>query len=213
MNVSTLEVVETSLSMEKSYECACEKAVLINRQMMIFVHKICVKSTLETLLMQADLDAMDLTLLRALQEHPDASASEIADAVNLSQSACWRRMARLRDAGVIKRRAYVLDRRALGYGIVAFVRVKLGSYSTDALQRFERAAAALPHVQELQLISAENAYRLRVVARSMEDYEYLFRHSIATLPGVKDVLASLVVSEIKYTTDLPLTEALLAAKT
>lgn len=154
------------------------------------------------------IDSTDLRILQALQEQPDASASEIAEHVSLSQSACWRRIAHLREIGVIRRRAYVLDRRALGFGIAAFVRIKLSSYSSEALRRFERAAAALPNVQELQLISTENAYRLRVVARSMEDYEHLFRHSIATLPGVKDVLASLVVSEIKYSTDLPLSDEL-----
>jgi Lrp/AsnC family transcriptional regulator len=151
-----------------------------------------------------DLDALDMKILRAIQQDGDASTAEIAERVNLSQSACWRRMARLRESGVIRRRSYVLDRRALGFGVVAFVRVKLGEYETDALERFERAAAAVPHIQELQLISAENAYRLRVVARSMEDYERLFRHAISRLPGVKDVQASLVVSEVKYSTDLPL---------
>lgn len=150
------------------------------------------------------LDAIDMKILRAIQQDGDASAAEIAERVNLSQSACWRRMTRLRECGVIKHRNYVLDRKALGFGVVAFVRVKITEYDPEALERFERAAAAIPHIQELQLISAENAYRMRVVARSMEDYERLFRHSISRLPGVKDVQAGLVVSEIKYTTALPL---------
>lgn len=151
-----------------------------------------------------NLDNTDMNILRELQRDGDASTAEIAERVNLSQSACWRRITRLRETGVIKRRSYVLDRRALGFGVVAFVRIKLGAYETDALEQFERAAAAVPNIQELQLISSENAYRLRVVAQSMEDYERLFRHSISRLPGVKDVQASLVVSEVKYSTDLPL---------
>lgn len=149
-------------------------------------------------------DTLDMKILRAIQDDGDASTAEIAERVHLSQSACWRRITRLREVGVIKRRSYVLDRRALGFGVVAFVRIKLGEYEAGALERFEQAAAAHPNIQEVQLISAENAYRLRVVARSMEDYERLFRTAIAGLPGVKDVQASLVVAEIKYSSDLPL---------
>lgn len=154
--------------------------------------------------MTPELDATDLRILRALQKDGSASMRDIADRVGLTQAPCWRRIDRMRELGVIKERVFVVDRQKLGFDFVAFVRVKVKSYREEDLRKFEEMATAMPEIQELQLLSSESAYRLRVVTRSVAAYEEFFRNRLASLPFVNSIETSIVVSEPKYSMTLPI---------
>lgn len=110
----------------------------------------------------------------------------------------------MNESGVIERQVAVLNRKLLGFDLTAFIRVKLSENAADRLLEFEAAAMRLTEVQELQLISTENAYRMRVVVPSFSDYEYFFRERLGNLPYFQDANSSFVVSEPKYSFALPL---------
>nr|WP_274379246.1 Lrp/AsnC family transcriptional regulator [Rhodophyticola sp. CCM32] len=151
-----------------------------------------------------NIDEIDKRILRLMQSDATLPIREVAERAGISQAPCWRRINALKESGVIMRQVAVLDRHLLGFDLTAFVRVKLSELTQAKLEEFEVSAINLPEVQELQLISTENAYRLRVVVPSIAAYENFFRNKLGRLPYVEDVAAAFVVSEPKYAMELPI---------
>ena len=100
----------------------------------------------------APLDAIDKALLRALQADGRATNAELSQRVNMSESACLRRVKLLEQAGVIERYAAVVDPASVGLPLTVFVTISLDNQSREALAAFEQAVAAVPEVLECHLI-------------------------------------------------------------
>lgn len=145
-------------------------------------------------------DATDLALLRALMADGALSAKAAGEAAGVSQPVAWRRIRRMEEAGVIRRRRVALDRKRLGYDVVVFCGVKLAARGRVSVEDFERAAAAIPEVQLIQHVLGVYDYRLRVVARDLADFERILRRRIMTLPGVGEVESNVLLSEEKLAT-------------
>ncbi len=141
------------------------------------------------------LDDMDRRILRALVEDASQTAGALGRVLGLSQSATWRRIKRLTDAGVIAGRRLELDKEQLGLGVTVFLGVKLATKGRVGLEDFERAVRAVPEVQTIQHVLGLYDYRLRVVARDLPDFERVLRRRIMTLPGVGNVEANVMLSE------------------
>ena len=142
-----------------------------------------------------ELDEMDRRILRALVADASQTAGALGRALGLSQSATWRRIRRLQDAGVIAGRRLELDREKLGLGVTVFLGVKLATKGRVGLEDFERAVRAIPEVQTVQHVLGLYDYRLRVVARDISDFERVLRRRIMTLPGVGNIEANVMLSE------------------
>ncbi len=151
-----------------------------------------------------EIDDMDRKILRVLQADGALNAGEVAERVGLSQSPCWRRIARLEEEGVILGRSVLLDHKKLGFKTVIFVRIRLSAHGRKSLDEFAKAAAALPEVQVVQLLLGEIDYRLRVVVRDLDDYNRLLREHLVNLPGVQEIESSVLLDETKNTSALPL---------
>ena len=145
--------------------------------------------------MSVDLDDTDRAILRLLAGDATLGAAQVGRAVGLTQSAAWRRIRRLTDAGVIAGRRVVVDRAALGFGVTVFLGVRLAAKGRIDLESFERAVTAIPEVQTVQHVLGRFDYRLRIVARDIPDFERVLRRRIMTLPGVGQVEANVVLSE------------------
>lgn len=142
------------------------------------------------------LDDTDRALLRALQANARASARELGDAVGLSQPAAWRRIERMERAGVFHRRLYLNAAKA-GFTVSVFLGIKLALRGRIALPDFERAVSAIPEVVLVQHVLGLYDYRLKVVARDLEDFDRILRRRIMTLPGVGDVESNVILSDEK----------------
>jgi DNA-binding Lrp family transcriptional regulator len=142
-----------------------------------------------------DLDQTDRALLRALTEDASQSAGALGRQLGLSQPATWRRLRRLREAGVLGAPRLVLDHGGLGFGVSVFLGVKLATKGRVSLEDFERAVTAIPEVQTVEHVLGLYDYRLRVVARDIPDFERVLRRRIMTLPGVGNVEANVLLSE------------------
>jgi len=140
-------------------------------------------------------DATDLAILRLVARDATLSAAEIGRAVGLTQPAAWRRLKRLREAGVIRGRRVEVDPAALGFTVTVFLGIRLAAKGRLDLEAFERAAVAIPEVQVVQHVLGRFDYRLRVVARDIADFERILRRRIMTLPGVGQVEANDVDDE------------------
>jgi Transcriptional regulators len=142
-----------------------------------------------------ELDNIDRKIIRALCEDATQSAGALGRDLGLSQPATWRRIKRLREAGVFGSRRVDLDLEALGFGVTVFLGVKLATKGRVSLEDFERAVRAIPEVQTVQHVLGLFDYRLRVVAQDLPDFERVLRRRIMTLPGVGNVEANVVLSE------------------
>lgn len=142
-----------------------------------------------------DLDDTDRALIRALAEDATLSAGALGRQLGLSQPAAWRRIKRLREAGVFRGARLDLDREALGFGVTVFLGVRLATKGAVNLEDFERVVSAIPEVQTVEHVLGAYDYRLRVVARDIADFERVLRRRIMTLPGVGNVDANVLLSE------------------
>lgn len=140
-------------------------------------------------------DATDLAILRLLARDATLGAAEVGRAVGLTQPAAWRRIRKLREAGVIRGRRVVVDQAALGFGVTVFLGIRLAAKGRLDLEEFERAVTAIPEVQVVQHVLGRFDYRLRVAARDIADFERILRRRIMTLPGVGQVEANVMLSE------------------
>jgi len=142
-----------------------------------------------------DLDTTDRQILRALTADATQSAGALGRTLGLSQPATWRRIKRLRDAGILKTQRLDLNKDALGFGVTVFLGLKLATKGQVSLADFERAVTAIPEVQTVEHVLGLYDYRLRVAARDISDFERVLRRRIMTLPGVGDVEANVLLSE------------------
>ncbi|MBD3786005.1 MAG: Lrp/AsnC family transcriptional regulator [Sphingomonadales bacterium] len=141
------------------------------------------------------LDDLDRAILRALEADAGQSAGALGRALGLSQPACWRRIRRLEEGGVIAGRRLEIDAQALGFGVTVFLGIKLATKGRVSLEDFERAATAIPEVQVVQHVLGLFDYRLKVRARDIADFERVLRRRIMTLPGVGQVEANVLLSD------------------
>jgi DNA-binding Lrp family transcriptional regulator len=130
------------------------------------------------------LDRIDRRLLALLQADGRVTNTELAREVGLSQSACLRRVQGLEKAGVIEGYGALLNHAALGKAETVFIEITLASQSEQALDAFERAAAASPDILECHLMAGDYDYLLRVAVADAADYERLHRKQLAAFPHV-----------------------------
>ena len=150
------------------------------------------------------LDTTDRRILDLLQTRPGLNASNIGELIGLSQSACWRRMQRLRDEGVIVDQPVVLDPEKVGLNTMVFATVKLTSHGRSNLAAFAEAVRNYPEVLDCYCLLGTTDFLLRIVAEDIKAYEAFFFDKLSQLPGIQEVTSSIVLSDIKHTTVLPI---------
>lgn len=151
-----------------------------------------------------EIDEVDRWILRVMQLDGSLSVTEVAERVGLSQSPCSRRIARLTESGVILGKSVVLDRKKLGFNAIVLVRIKLTSHGRKSFDEFQRSVLRIPEVQVVQLMLGEYDFNVRVVVRDMDHFHALLRDQLVLLPGVQELQSSVLLDELKYTTQLPL---------
>lgn len=150
------------------------------------------------------LDDIDRRMLRALQNDGRMTNADLARMVNLSESACLRRLRALEAEGVISRYAAVVNERAVGLPISVFVTVTLSSQAEGVLTAFEAAVAGVPEVVECYLMTGASDYLLRLVVRDVDDLERIHARELTRLPGVTRVSSSVAMRTVVKRSALPL---------
>jgi DNA-binding Lrp family transcriptional regulator len=150
-----------------------------------------------------DLDARDRAILRILQQDGRITNADLAERVNLSPSACLRRVKLLEEGGLVKGTVTLLDEAAAGVPGTAFVFVTLDQQGRQSLDAFEEAVLAHPEIMECYLLAGTADYLLRIVFADTADFERIHRNALTTLPGVVRVQSTLALRTVKRTTALP----------
>jgi Lrp/AsnC family leucine-responsive transcriptional regulator len=150
-----------------------------------------------------ELDATDHRLLAALQQEGRITNAELAERVNLSPSACHRRVQRLEAEGYVDRYVALLNARKLRRATTVFVEITLQSQADDLLDAFERAVQRIPDVLECHLMAGTADYLLKVVAEDTEDFARIHRQHLTRLPGVAQMHSSFSLRTVRQTTAIP----------
>ena len=153
---------------------------------------------------KVDIDQTDRRILQLLQTEPGINAAAIGEKIGLSQSACWRRIQRLRDEGVIKDHPVILDPEKVGLSTMVFAQVKLTSHGRSNLTDFAEAVRKYPEVLDCYVVLGNIDFLLRIVTEDIKAYEQFFFEKLSQLPGIQEVNSSIVLSDIKHTTVLPI---------
>ncbi|MEE4118927.1 MAG: Lrp/AsnC family transcriptional regulator [Paracoccaceae bacterium] len=128
--------------------------------------------------MADSIDQTDRRLLQALQERPGLTQRDLAERIGLSQNACWRRLKRLEERGVLTGAQTVIDRHALGLDLVVFTMIRTRHHSADWLTRFHRHVVAIPEVIDVFRIAGDYDYMLKIVTADMASFDRVYRSLI-----------------------------------
>lgn len=150
------------------------------------------------------MDITDRRILALLQQDAGLSVAEVAERVNLSRGACWRRIRALETDGYIRRRVAILDPGKLNVGTTVFVTLKTNRHDSEWFDRFAAAVRAIPEVVEFHRMSGEVDYLVRLAIPDIAAYDRVYKQLIR-VGGLTDVSASFALECIKSTTELPLT--------
>ena len=152
--------------------------------------------------MTTELDATDRRILAALQKDASITNAQLSDTVNLSPSACHRRVQRLEDEGFIAAYVALLNPRKMGRPTTVFVEITLQSQAEDLLDAFEREVAKVPDILECHLMAGTADYLIKIMATDTEDFARIHRRYLARLPGVRQMQSSFALRTVVQTTAL-----------
>ncbi|CUH89264.1 Leucine-responsive regulatory protein [Phaeobacter sp. CECT 5382] len=129
--------------------------------------------------MTNNVDHIDTSILRALQQDANLSQRELAEIVGLSQNACWRRLKALTDNKVLQGSTARVDRAKLGLELVVFVMLRTRHHSADWLDHFRRHVLTIPEVVDFHRIGGDYDYQLKVVTQDMRSYDRVYQRLIS----------------------------------
>ncbi len=151
-----------------------------------------------------ELDRYDIALLHELQRDARLSNTELAARIGLSAAPTWRRVKWLEDQGFITGYRAEIDRRKIGLGVLAFVRVDADRNTATATRQLEEAIRRIPDVIACHYISGSGTFELEVMATDLDAFSKFAQGTLLNLPHVKDLHTSFSLGEVKAGGALPL---------
>ncbi|OVZ77295.1 Lrp/AsnC family transcriptional regulator [Yersinia intermedia] len=146
----------------------------------------------------------DIKILKQLQHAGRMTNQELADKVGMATSPCWRRVKQLEESGVITGYQANIDRRKIGLGILAFIRVKIDSHSEEEAKLFEMQVGELKPVIACYAVAGDADFLLQVVAEDLDSFSTFAMSVIRRLSGIKEMQTTFVLREVKPLDHLPL---------
>lgn len=149
------------------------------------------------------MDKKDLQIISLLQQDASISLAELAEAVNLSATPCWRRLQKLREDGVLKKQVMLCDAERLSLGVTVFVSVRTSRHSDDWTRQFIEGTQGIPEIVEIYRMTGDIDYLLKIVVPDIKAYDSVYKRLIR-VADLSDVSAGFAMEVIKHTTALPL---------
>ena len=148
------------------------------------------------------LDRVDREILRLLSADASLSLGEIADKVGLTQTPCWKRIRRMEQEGIIRRRVAVIDPDKVGLPVSVFVEVETADHSSEWLLQFAKVIDEMPEIVDAWRMSGDVDYLLHVVVSDIAAYDHFYRRLIAAVP-LRNVSSRFSMERMK-TASLPI---------
>ena len=152
-----------------------------------------------------ELDRYDIAILQELQRDARLSNTELATRIGISAAPTWRRVKALEEQGYITGYRAEIDRRKIGLGVLAFVRIDAERNNAAATRELEEAIRRIPEVTACHYISGSGTFELQVMATDLDAFSKFSLDVLLKLPHVKDLHTSFSLGEVKAGAALPLT--------
>lgn len=149
------------------------------------------------------IDNTDIRILKILQKTGRITNFDLSEEINLSSSACHRRVSRLEADKIIKHYVAILDPIKIGLSTTVFVEITLNGQTDEVLDKFEEEIKKIPNVLECNLMAGSADYLLKVVAKDTDDFAKIHRESLSRLPGVAQIQSSFSLKTVFRGTDFP----------
>ena len=150
------------------------------------------------------MDDTGLKLIKQLQVSADLSLAELSRRVGISKTACWNRMQKMEEEGIVLGKQVLFDRNSLGLKIVVFLSITVGRHSTDWVEKFTEVIEKFPEIVEVHRLTGEGAdYQLKVVCPSIELYD-LFQQNLISIIDFTSMSTKMSLKQLKDTSLLPL---------
>ncbi|MDO8692547.1 MAG: Lrp/AsnC family transcriptional regulator [Sheuella sp.] len=149
------------------------------------------------------MDKKDREILRLLQNDASISINELAAAVNLTPTPCWRRVQKLQSDGVIQKQVAICSATKLNLGLTTFVTIRTSQHSEEWMKKFVDGATAIPEIVEIYRLSGDADYLLKIVVPDISSYDSVYKRLIRSVE-LLDVSSAFAMETIKCTTALPL---------
>ena len=147
------------------------------------------------------LDAVDLTILRILQNDSKKTTKEIAQILNLTISPVYERIKRLENDGYIKKYVAILDKNLINYPVTAICMVSLRYHNAGFIDTFEEQIKALEEVQECYHMAGKVDFFLKINMKNLADYHDFVRLKLSNISNIGVLESYFVLKEIKDTNE------------
>jgi len=149
------------------------------------------------------LDSYNKRILAILQQDADLPLTELAEKVNLSKNPCWRRVQKLQDAGIIRKKVVLLAAEKLDLGVTVFLNIRTDKHTVEWLEKFARVVNEIPEIVEFYRMSGDVDYMLKIIVPSIAAYDAVYQKMIKRI-DIFNVSSYFAMEEIKNSTELPL---------
>ena len=149
------------------------------------------------------MDEVDRKILAHLQDNNQIPASELAELVGCSRTACWRRIKSMEETGIIRANVALINREKVNLPVTVFVNVKTNAHEPGWLEEFANVVDRFPEITEFYRMSGDVDYLLKVIVPDIASYDQFYRRLIQSVQ-LSDVSSNFAMEEIKFTTALPL---------
>jgi Lrp/AsnC family transcriptional regulator len=148
------------------------------------------------------IDKQDRAILNLLQVDASLSVGDLAEKVGVSKSACWRRLQKLDQQGVIRERVALLDQMKVNLPLTVYISLRTNQHNDKWASNFQDVTQGIPGILEVYRMSGDLDYLIKAVVRDMPGYDRLYQELIKA--DLSDVSSSFVMETMKQTTQLPL---------
>lgn len=148
------------------------------------------------------MNKLDLSLLELIQKDSSLSTGELAQRIGMSKSACWRRLQKLTQEGVIKKQVAILNQEKVDLPLTVYISVRTNEHNDKWANQFHKVTHSIPGVLEVYRMSGDLDYLIKAVVNDMKGYDELYKKLIKA--NLSDVSSSFVMETMKQTTELPL---------
>ncbi|MBO1256483.1 Lrp/AsnC family transcriptional regulator [Alteromonas sp. 5E99-2] len=151
-----------------------------------------------------NIDSVDRKILNLLQNDGSLSLADLAEAVNLTTTPCWKRLKKLEETGVIEKRVALLNPEKLGLLFTAFVLVKTSDHSSKWYKEFVSTTTSFSEVMEFYRMAGEYDYMIKVLVKDMKRFDLFYKKLVTSVGGISNVTSTFAMEPLKYTTALPI---------
>ncbi len=146
------------------------------------------------------LDKIDIKILSILQENGRITNAKLAKEIGISPPSMLERVRKLEASGVIDRYVAMINRKKVGYGLLAIIIVSLSLHQVSSLKKVVEKLAELEEVQECYQVTGDVDFLLKVATKDMDSYTDFVNHKLSGIPGIQNIKTSFVLDTIKSST-------------